>query len=122
LISDEKIDYPKVIEADILVALSQEAFEKFRPAVKRDGIIIIDRDLVNPGENRVRSAPFMKMADDLGRKVVANSVMLGYLVASSGVISVGSVEATIRERVPKHTLDLNLQAFGQGVEFCRQGR
>jgi 2-oxoglutarate ferredoxin oxidoreductase subunit gamma len=122
LISDEKIDYPKVIEADILVALSQEAFDKFRRAVKSDGSVIIDGDLVNPGENQTMSVPFTKMADDLGRKVVANSIMLGYLVAATGVVSVESMEATIREKVPKKTIDLNLKAFRKGLELSRRGR
>jgi len=120
LISDAKIDYPKVIEADVLVALSQEAFDKFRPAVKKGGTIIIDRDLVNAKEDKVHSAPFTKMADNLGKKVVANSVMLGYLVASTEVISAESMQAVIREKVPKHTIDLNLQAYDKGIEFWRQ--
>ena len=122
LISDEKIDYPKVIEADILVALSQEAFDKFRPAVKSDGRVIIDVDLVSSGENHTLPVPFTKMADDLGRKVVANSIMLGYLVAATGVVSVKSMEATIREKVPKQTIDLNLEAFRKGLELSRRGR
>lgn len=122
LISDERIDYPKVIEADILVALSQEAFDKFRPAVKSDGSVIIERDLVSPGENQTLSVPFTKMADDLGRKVVANSIMLGYLVAATGVVSVESMKATIREKVPKQTIDLNLEAFRKGLELSRRGR
>lgn len=122
LISDERIDYPKVIEADILVALSQEAFDKFRSAVKSDGSVIIEGDLVSPGENQTLSVPFTKMADDLGRKVVANSIMLGYLVAATGVVSVESMEATIREKVPKQTIDLNLEAFRRGLELSRRGR
>jgi len=122
LISDEKIDYPKVIEADVLVALSQEAFDKFRPFVKENGAVIIDRDLVKVKEDRLRSVPFTKMADTLGKKVVANSVMLGYLVASTRVISAESMQAVIREKVPKHTIDLNLQAFDKGIEFWRQER
>jgi 2-oxoglutarate ferredoxin oxidoreductase subunit gamma len=122
LISDEKIDYPKVIEADILVALSQEAFDKFLPAVKSDGSVIIERDLVDPGENHVLPVPFTKMADDLGRKIVANSIMLGYLVAATGVVSIDSMEATIREKVPKRTIDLNLTAFRKGLELSGRGR
>jgi 2-oxoglutarate ferredoxin oxidoreductase subunit gamma len=122
LISDEKIDYPKVMEADILVALSQEAFDKFRGAVKEGGTIIIDSDLVRAEADKVRSAPFTKMADILGKKVVANSIMLGYLVGSTGVVSVESVKAIIREKVPKHTIDLNLQAFDEGIEFYQQKR
>lgn len=122
LISDEKIDYPKVMEADILVALSQEAFDKFRHSLRKGGTIIIDRDLVNAKGDKVHSAPFTRMADDLGKKVVANSVMLGYLVASTAVVSPESMKMTIREKVPKHTIELNLEAFNRGLEYPRQGK
>jgi 2-oxoglutarate ferredoxin oxidoreductase subunit gamma len=122
VVSDEEIDYPKVIKADILVALSQTAFDKFRDAVKDDGKIIVDSDLVKAGSDAVRSVPFTKTADELGKRMVANSVMLGYLVASTGVMATASMEATIREKVPKHTTEINLEAFAKGVELAgREG-
>lgn len=121
VISNQEIDYPKVIEADILVALSQMAFEKYRSSVKNSGTMIIDSDLVEGEGNNLYSVPFTKMADALGKKVVANSIMLGYLLASTKVISIESMEATIRENVPQHTIDLNMKALHQGIQFWNKG-
>jgi len=122
VISNEKIDYPKVIEADIVVALSQPAFDKYCRDVKENSTIIIDSDLVKALENKVYFVPFTKIADTLGKKVVANSVMLGYLQASTEVVTVESMETTIRENVPEHTIELNLEAFYQGIEFWKKGK
>ena len=121
VISDQKIDYPKVIEADIVVALSQPAFDKYCQNLKENTTIIIDSDLVKALENKVYSVPFTKIADTLGKKVVANSVMLGYLQASTEVVTVESMESTIRENVPEHTIQMNLDAFNQGIEFWKKG-
>jgi 2-oxoglutarate ferredoxin oxidoreductase subunit gamma len=115
VISDQDIDYPKVVKADILVALSQPAFDKYRTAVKESGKIIVDADLVEAGDAGILSVHFAKTADSLGKRMVANSVMLGYLVASTGVIGTESMEATIREKVPEHTIELNLEAFHRGI-------
>ena len=117
VISNQEIDYPKVFEADILVALSQAAFDKYRPFVKENCTIIIDSDLVKAEEDKTYSVPFTRIADILGKKVVANSVMLGYLQASTEIISVESMEATIREKVPDHTIAINLKAFNRGIKF-----
>ena len=122
VISDQKIDYPKVIEADIVVALSQPAFDKYCQNLKENTAIIIDSDLVKALTNKMYSVPFTKIADTIGKKVVANSVMLGYLQASTEVVTVESMESTIKENVPENTIQLNLEAFNQGIEFWKKGK
>ncbi len=122
VISNEAIDYPKVIEADILVALSQTAFDKFYPAVKEKGTIIVDSDLVTVQNKQVHAALFTKTADELGKKVVANSIMLGFLAVSTGVVSEESLKATLEENVPKHTIKLNIEACNRGIELWKNGR
>jgi 2-oxoglutarate ferredoxin oxidoreductase subunit gamma len=119
VVSSETIDYPKVIEADIFVALSQTAFDKYHLAVKESGKIVVDADLVKTDDDKAYSVPFTKTADSMGKRMVANSVMLGYLLASTGVIATESMEATIREKVPEHTIDLNLEAFHRGMALWK---
>ena len=121
VISDQVIDYPKVIEADILIALSQNAYDKFSKVVKDNCKVIVDSDLVIASGNKTLAVPFTKIADNLGKKVVANSVMLGYLQASTGVISIDSLQNIIKENVPPHTVQVNLDAFDKGIEFWNKG-
>ena len=115
VISNQTIDYPKVIKADILITLSQVAFNKYSQTVKKNGVIIVDSALVKSEKENINSVPFTKIADDLGKKIVANVVMLGYLVASTKVISIKSIESIIREEIPEHLIALNLKAFHKGI-------
>lgn len=121
VISNQEIDYPKVIEADILVVLSQIAYDRYRSSVKRSGTTIIDSDLVEGEGNNLHSVPFIRIADNLGKKVVANSVMIGYLLASTEMISIDTMETTIRETVPEQTIDLNMKALQRGIQFWKTG-
>ena len=60
-----------------------------------------------------------KIADKLGKKVVTNSVMLGFMIACTTVISKKSIEDTIRDKVPKQTIDLNLKALNEGIKYWK---
>jgi 2-oxoglutarate ferredoxin oxidoreductase subunit gamma len=87
----------------------------------RGGLLIIDGDLVkNVGRDDVRlvAVPASNTAtQELGRTIVANLLMLGVLVAKTGLVSVAGMEAAIRENVPPKTVELNLKAFRKGLEM-----
>ncbi len=114
IISAEEIDYPKVLRADILVALSQPAFDKYVPGTSPETVVVADADLVHTENDRHLRVPFTRMADELGRKIVANSVMLGYVTAATGVLSRSAVEGALKKNVPRGTEELNLKAFEKG--------
>jgi 2-oxoglutarate ferredoxin oxidoreductase subunit gamma len=120
VISDEPIDYPFVIEADVLVTLSQDAFNKYSPLLKKDGALIYDPDLVKvsnlPPTVRVYPIRATKLAEELGNKVVANVVMLGFFTAISGEVSEEAMRRSVLEAVPKKFLELNTKAFNKGLE------
>lgn len=123
VISDSEIAYPLVQHPDILVALSQEAYTKFRPAVKPGAKIIIDNDLVIPDpHDDVLYVPATKLAEDLGRRIVANVVMLGFFTAATSIVSKESVETAIKSTVKQKTVPLNIQAFQTGYEYARRGK
>ena len=114
VISDEMVDYPKVLKASILVALSQPAFDKYVPGVAEDTVVVVDRDLVNSEESSHHRVSFTRIADGLGKKVVANTVMLGYIASLTGVISQTSLKRAILRNIPKATEVLNMKAFEEG--------
>ncbi len=123
VVSDNPIDYPLVSRADVLVALFQEAYVRFRPTLKPEGILILESDLVHPHESlgRYHSIPATRMAEELGRKVVANVVVLGYLVGLTRVVSRAAAEAAIRQTVKPKTVELNLRAFDAGFVLAAKG-
>jgi 2-oxoglutarate ferredoxin oxidoreductase subunit gamma len=118
VLSDQDIAYPFVQNADVLVALSQEGYTKFRPATGPDAIILIDQELVTPQDgDRVYSIPATRMAEDLGRRMVANMVMMGFFTAITRLVRAESMRTAIKTTVKASTIPLNLQAFTAGYEY-----
>jgi len=120
IIADTPVDYPFVIHPDILCALFQEAYERFRPQLKPDGLLIIEADLVTPhaDDTDVVRLPATRIAKELGSKLAANIVLLGYLLGATGVVSRKSMEDAIRATVAKQHLDLDLRALEAGIEMA----
>lgn len=116
IISDKEIDYPKALKADILVTLSQPAFDKYISEVAEDTVVVIDEDLVGSKDKSHLPVPFTRIADDLGKKIVANSVMLGYIAAATGVLSRPALEQALKSNIPSGTEKINSQAFEEGWE------
>ncbi|MFP4081575.1 MAG: 2-oxoacid:acceptor oxidoreductase family protein [Candidatus Aminicenantes bacterium] len=120
VISDGMIDYPKVVAPDFLLVFSQPGFDKYGQDVKRSTRIIIDRDLVKTNRKNVIKVPFLKAAEKIGRKMVANTVMVGYLASAFRLASEKSMKEAILEHVPKGTEDLNLKAFRKGWDMGKK--
>jgi len=118
VIGQEAIDYPEVICADVLVALSQEACDKYASNLKKDGLLIVDADKVGrvPLTNAVRASIIRLAEESTGRSIVANVVALGVLVGLSGVVSQKAIEQAVTCRAPKGTEAINLAALAAGLE------
>ncbi|GAB6152149.1 2-oxoacid:ferredoxin oxidoreductase subunit gamma [Desulfosporosinus burensis] len=128
VISEQKVDYPKVGLADLLVLLSQEAAEKYSSELKEEAIIIYDPDLVkldNGKSSKQYAVPATKIAQNLGVKIAANMVMLGAVVAASNIVSLESLLKVIASSVPTQAKESNLSAAKEGfscVEVLKGGR
>lgn len=122
VLSDQPVLYPYVTETNILVVMAQEAFTKFAPDIRSDGIMIVETDLVRvtsavkPGV-RVYGVPATRLAEQLGKKMVLNIVMTGFFTAVTGLLSADSVKAAVLDSVPPHSKELNLKAFEAGFSY-----
>ena len=120
IISDAAIHFPYVTESAILVAMSQEAHDKFVDEVKPGGMVLIDETLVKigtfPEGTLVYKIPATQIAEDLGRKIVANIVMLGFFAACTGVVGREAMRNAVADSVPSAAIDLNMDAFDKGYE------
>jgi len=121
IVNDDKILYPYLTQPDILICMSQEAYTKFEPELKKDGLLLVDQDLVKDARARdnikLFKIPATRFAEELGRKIVLNIVMLGYFTAITKLIDHDSVRKTVETSVPKGTEELNLKAFDKGYEY-----
>ena len=120
IISDEAIDYPKVTKCDALLAMTQEACNKYSDDLKEGGVLLYDSDLVTKlpegnfkkvGFNIINTAK-----NDVGREIVANIVALGAMVALTGQVTRENAEKAVLSSVPEAFIELNKKAFNMGFE------
>ena len=121
VISGEDIDFPKVVEPDVLVLMSQAAYNDYAEDVKPGGTVILDPDMI-PREKSLKNlkvyrVPATKIAEELGRRIVANIVMLGAFTAITGLLDEDALKESVKENIPKGTEELNLAAFDKGYEY-----
>jgi len=125
VVSRQPVLYPYMTKADILVTMSQDAYRRFSPNLREGGTLIIEEDLVRPvmpaeeleSRYRVYRVPATRLAEELGRKMVMNIVLVGFFVAVTGLMKPESARQAITESVPPGTQGLNLAAFEKGFAY-----
>jgi 2-oxoglutarate ferredoxin oxidoreductase subunit gamma len=121
ILSNEPILYPYVTQPDILVTMSQEAYSLFTPTLKKDGLLIIEQDLVRvenlPPGVRVYGVPATRLAEELGKRMVLNIVMVGFFAAVTNVLEPEAVRQAVADSVPPSFCELNIKAFDKGFEY-----
>ena len=121
ILSGEPILYPYVTQPDILVVMSQEAYSVFSPQLKPGGILIVEQELVRierpPQGVRFYGVPATRLAEELGKKVVLNIVMVGFFAAVTHMLDPDSLRQAVADSVPPAMQKLNLQAFDKGFEY-----
>lgn len=123
VISDGEVDYPYLRNINVLVVMSQEAYGTYTKHLKEGRMLLIDEDLVELDKKQVAdmkwkvfSIPATRFAEELGKKIVANIVMLGFFTAVTDVVSYDAMKNAILSSVPKGTEKLNESAFNKGYE------
>ena len=124
VISDDEIDYPKIINPDIFVAMSYEALTVYIGDLKDRGTLIIDPDVIHESdiENLVKEhniklyrARVTKSAEnEIGIKIVANIIMVGAISKITRIISHDAAKEAVLRSVPPGTEKKNIQAFEAG--------
>jgi 2-oxoglutarate ferredoxin oxidoreductase subunit gamma len=122
---DEEIEYPEVIKADILLAMNQEAADRFAGDVKDDGVVIVDTShvaRVPDTKAKILSFPITDMTrEEFKSSLMANMVALGILIGVTRVASAKAVERAIDEKAPQGTTEMNTKAFLFGLEAAEKG-
>jgi 2-oxoglutarate ferredoxin oxidoreductase subunit gamma len=121
VLSESPVLYPYVTQPDILVVMSQEAYTRFVPELKETGTLIIEEDLVHFSDLKegvkVHSIPATRIAEELGKRMVLNSVMVGFFTAVTGLLTEESVRKAVADSVPTNFRELNLKAFERGFAY-----
>ncbi len=120
IISDTPVLYPYIDTPSVLVVMSQEAYNKYYTKKRQDTLVIVDEDLVKPGETgsvELLTVPATRIAEELGRVMVANVVMLGFFTAATNLVSIDALRKSILASVPQGTEELNMKTFERGYTY-----
>jgi 2-oxoglutarate ferredoxin oxidoreductase subunit gamma len=121
IISEDEIFYPRVSCPRILVLMSEEAKNTYGALMANQATVLIDEDLVKldsvPEGCRLYKIPATRLAEKLGRKIVANIVMLGFITAVTEVVGYEAMKQALFDSIPRGTEELNLKAFEKGYEY-----
>lgn len=121
VVSDERVLYPYVTTPHIMVAMSRDGYLTHKDTLSDKGILVYDSDLVEPEGHgpkvRTYGITATRIAEELGRKIVMNIVMLGFFGAVTKLLPRESLREAVESSVPPGTEELNLEAFDRGFEF-----
>lgn len=122
VISRSEIDYPKVIQMDLFLAMNQPALDAYFYDFKPNGLLVVDSTFVEQlPSSRVITIPFTRIArDEIGKEIVANIVALGAVGLLSQKFSSENLEKAVLSKVPSQFKDLNIQALHAGMKAASE--
>ncbi|MDY6905059.1 MAG: 2-oxoacid:acceptor oxidoreductase family protein [Thermodesulfobacteriota bacterium] len=118
IISDAPINFPRVNNANVVVSLTQEAYNKFYTAIRPGGLLVTDQKRVTTMKKvdarQVELPLYETAAGQAGNPVVLNICMLGAVIGLTRVVSESSVKKVLDTRIPPDFLEINHKAFDLG--------
>jgi len=123
IVSDEEINYPWVIQPNMLVCLTQEAYNVYAPIIRPGGLLLTDSRFVKQERKvdawQVELPMYKTVLDEIGKPIVFNICMLGVVVALTELVQPASIMAVLKDRIPSGFLDMNRKALDLGIEMGR---
>ena len=121
VISDTEVYYPKVIQPNLLVCLTQEAYNQFYPIIRPGGLLITDTRFVKT-QKKVdalqKELPMYKTTmEKIGKPLVFNICMLGAVIGLTDLVRSNSIIKVLQNRIPSSFLDINREALNLGIEL-----
>jgi len=123
IVSEDPIESPLADSMDVVVAMSQPALDKFLGTLKNDGLLIIDPEFVHKPARKdisIWEVPSTQMATNIGMKLAANMVMLGFIQEKLKLFSDQDLLEVISANVPAKFLDANIKAANGGMQLARE--
>ncbi len=121
ILSEQPILYPYVTHPDIMVVMSQEAYMKFAKELKPGGLMLIEQELVRvteiPEGTLIYGIPATRLAEQMGKRMVSNIVMVGFFGAVTGLLKRESLRKAVELSVPNAYRELNAKAFDMGWDY-----
>ena len=121
IISEAAINFPKVIEPNVLVCLTQEAYDKFSPIVQPGGFLLTDNKFVitnrKSDARQIELPMYATVMEKIGKPIVFNICMLGAVQSLTSLVRPESIMKVLESRIPAGFLDMNRKALTLGIEM-----
>jgi 2-oxoglutarate ferredoxin oxidoreductase subunit gamma len=122
IISESNINFPKVIQPNVLVCLTQEAYNKFYPIIRPGGLLITDSRFVKiqrKVDAQQKELPMYRhVMENIGKPIVFNICMLGAVVALTKLVKSESIMEVLKERIPSGFIKMNREALNLGMKLA----
>ena len=121
IIADSPINFPKVLQPNVLVCLTQESYNAFYDIIRPGGLLIMDTRFVQPQlkvDAVQRQLPmYEKVMETIGKPIVFNICMLGAVVGLTELVKPESIMKVLGQRIPSDFIEMNRQALELGLEL-----
>jgi 2-oxoglutarate ferredoxin oxidoreductase subunit gamma len=122
IVSESTINFPKVIQPNVLICLTQESYNKFYPIIRPGGLLITDTRFVKIHKKvdaQQRELPmYQTVMDNIGKPIVFNICMLGAVIGLTKIVQPESIMKVLAARIPSSFLDMNQKALNVGMELA----
>jgi 2-oxoglutarate ferredoxin oxidoreductase subunit gamma len=123
LISDTTIDFPKVIQPNILISLTQESYNTFSGIIRPGGLLLVDSRYVNIAKKvdakHVTLPMYDRVMEEIKKPIVFNICMLGALIGLTDLIKPESILKVLGTTIPKDFMNMNQKALELGVQLVK---
>ena len=121
VISDEPITFPHVLKADILIAMSQQAYDRYIEEIASLAVILFEQQLVTTrmlsGITQIGIPATLRAIEELDQKQAANMVMLGAAVRATGIVTREALLSAIKSEVSEKFLEPNIESAKVGFSL-----
>lgn len=121
IISESTIHYPKVIQPNVLVCLTQETYNSYYPIIRPGGLLITDTRFVKTEKKvdarQIELSMYRRVIDEIGKPIVFNICMLGAVVRLTQLVKPESIMHVLESRIPAGFLEMNRKALDIGLEL-----
>jgi 2-oxoglutarate ferredoxin oxidoreductase subunit gamma len=121
IVSESTIHYPKVIQPNVLVCLTQEAYSTYYPIIRPGGLLITDTRFVKTEKKvdarQIELPMYRRVIEEIGKPIVFNICTLGAVVALTELVKPESIMKVLENRIPAGFLEMNRKALDIGLEL-----
>ncbi len=121
LISESDIYFPKVVQPNILISLTQESYNTFSGIIRPGGLLLVDSKLVSIEKKvdakHISLPMYDTVMEKIGKPIVFNICMLGALLGATRLVQAQSILKVLETSIPRDFMDMNKKALELGMKM-----